>query len=231
MSDESNGAIQRYDQTHLGRILQKAIELQEQGGSAASRPEGLTLAEIEDVAAEVGVSAPYVRRAAALVRISSGERVSRYYGAPVRLRHEATVGQQLRVEQLAAMGDAIGRVLGRHGEMREVFGALEWHRRDDLGSIRVSVVPGDGQTHLVAEADRKPAADLMVAFVPASGAIVGGILAGVLHVGGAAATIATVVAGGVAGIGIQRWWLRRMAARWRARLGALVDRLGQHLQS
>ncbi|MEE8175809.1 MAG: hypothetical protein V3T97_04300, partial [Gemmatimonadota bacterium] len=57
-----------YTEKEVGLILRRATELQRSEPSARD-PAGLTLAELEEVATEVGIDARYLRRAAAELEV------------------------------------------------------------------------------------------------------------------------------------------------------------------
>ena len=68
---EDERSSRRYSEKEIGLILRRATEFQRSEPSAAD-PTGLTLAELQEVASEVGIDPAYLRRAAAELETGSG---------------------------------------------------------------------------------------------------------------------------------------------------------------
>ena len=112
----------RFDEREAGKILARVAELGERRRDDAKT--GLTRAELEDVAAELGYERALVARASAeLARPESDDRL---WGGPTRLRFEARVAGAPSQRTLEHIYDALRRAFGVPGEVSESGGATLW---------------------------------------------------------------------------------------------------------
>src|SRR3954451_16094835 len=102
------GSSRRYSDSETAEILRRA------GEDAASNPEhgALTLVEIEQIAAEVGIDRRSVRRAAAAIeRPGSSSRIAeRLAGGPLRLELEQAFHGPLASERASQAVAAVRRI-------------------------------------------------------------------------------------------------------------------------
>lgn len=135
----------RFSDEEMSLILREASETREgrRGG-----PEGLSLAQIKDIAAEVGLDPSAVEAAAnRLVLHRAGSRVP-FFRTPVAPEFEREIPGELSPDDMAELVTAIRKVLGRRGITEAELGALEWKARDPMGGRYVSVLPKGGTTRL-----------------------------------------------------------------------------------
>ena len=93
----------RYGDKDVARILKRATELQRAEPGAAD-PEGLTLAELSEIAEKAGIDPTFLQRAAAEVstRTPASSFVAKRAGAPMSPSVERVVPGELRPEHLHA---------------------------------------------------------------------------------------------------------------------------------
>lgn len=136
----------RFTDDEVALILRDASEAQE--GRPARAGEGLTLAQLKEIAAEVGLDPAQVEAAARrLVRSPSGARVP-FWGTPVAPEFEREFPGELSPDDAAELVTTIRKVLGRRGISGSELGALEWKAQDAMGGRYVSVLSRDGTTRL-----------------------------------------------------------------------------------
>lgn len=176
-------AARRYGDREVARILKRATELQRAEPSAAD-PEGLTLAELADIAREAGIDPALLRRAATEVDLGGGRSTMwrRLAGAPVMLQLEHSVEGEIPSERFDALIPIIQQATEGQGTASAVGRTLTWssHTTDNTTSQQILVTSADGRT-LVRWEER---------FGGLAGALFGGILGGGgigLGAGGAAA--------------------------------------------
>ncbi len=144
----------RYDDKELAAILRAASEAQAEGISPDDS-KGLTLPEIEKLAAEVGIDPRHV--AAAAERLEGAPRGSRpfaLFGALASERLDRT-GEGAFDE--TGWEDAIGELrkcFGSAGEVSRVGSSREWLARTDMGSAHLTAQPRGGQTRFRLSLDR-----------------------------------------------------------------------------
>ena len=215
--------VRRYDETQFALILRKAAESQ---ARETARPmgTGLSLSEIEGIAAEAGIEPRFVRQAVTAV---AGERrgaIARIVGFPFRFDAQHVVQGELPHGTLSTMVDALQTAHGRPGTAREVLGGVEWKARDTWGTTHASVRRTGAETRIHISADRSETAAVLITLAPFAGLAAGGILASVVDASAGLATAAITINGGLAGLAAARAVWSGVARRWRQRVDVLLDR-------
>jgi len=207
-------------------ILRKAFELQDPDSGTTS-PDGMSLAEIQAVAREVGLDPVVVERAAALVQQHSIGTLGRLFGGPTiyELLHSAD-GEVPR-EDYGKLVEAIRRVLGHQGQVAELLGSLEWQTVGDPSQIHVTISPRDGRTAVRVFADRG-SAGLLTYLLPGIAGLLG------IGIGGAILEPTTLVGvGSLIGVSLGGAWLtgrtiwKATTAKFRIRIDNLMRGLSQ----
>jgi hypothetical protein len=109
-----------YDEREVGKILERATELQRQEPARAAESGGLSLEELEEIALETGIDPRHLRRAA--VELDSGEidpsGWDRLVGDHTTLVYEATVPGELGRDDFEGVVSAIQQVARGPGRPR-----------------------------------------------------------------------------------------------------------------
>jgi hypothetical protein len=211
----------RFDEKEFALILRRAAQLQ-QSDAAGPRGSGLSLAEIESIAAEAGIDPAYVRQAVVAVSSDTATIGRRLMGAPARFQDQRQLPAPLDREALAAALDVARDEFGRHGATREVLDGVEWTARDDYGNAWIAIRARGGPPRVVAGADRTNAAWVLGTLLPIGGLIAGNALAALAGLDPSITPTIIGAAGGL--IGARALW-RRTATRWQARVQRVLDRL------
>ena len=148
----------RYSDTELSRLLKVAAELQqsdEAGRSVAREGGGMTLATLQEVAAEAGIEPRYVQLAAA--RIDSPEPTGlerSLAGTPLLVRAERIIPGELREEDYEQIVAEIEMATDVPGNASMVGHTLTWKSEAsdrELRPLRITVASRDGETRIKAE--------------------------------------------------------------------------------
>ena len=145
-------AKRRYSEQELGMLIQRATELQAEHETAVHHH--LTLQEIEQIAAEIGVDPQHLRAAARELAVGQQPDVRRgFWGGPFYATHEAVVEGVLTEAQWAQMVLEMERALGTSGKVRAIGPARTWeHTLKDMGTVlagtHLSVTPTDGEVSI-----------------------------------------------------------------------------------
>lgn len=134
---------ERFDDQEVSLILRRALEADE-----ARDGRGLTLAELKEIAAEVGISPDQVETAA--LSVQAERRVPRGGRIRTTSRYEVSVNGEIRPESRPELLRAIRRALGRHGIVTDEMGGLQWQARDYFGGRYVTVHSEEGRTRVEA---------------------------------------------------------------------------------
>ncbi len=237
----------RFDDEEVALILRRAAELQEAQPGAGSQ--GMTLADLEEVAREAGLDPSLVRRAAAEVGdagttgaaaapLTGG---SRFLGAPTVLRAERIIDGELAVDEFETLLDEIRSTFNDVGSFSTLGRTLAWrsspgmHGRHGGGArqINVTIVIRGGQTGIRVEESTGQFAGglfggLMGGLGGGGGSIAMGIGIGALHSALAVLGIWGAFIGG--SYGLARTIFVTTSRRRAAALAALADRLAEYVQ-
>ena len=216
---------ERYTEQQLVEILRRAAERQE---GLTSEPDGrFSLAEIQQIASEVGIAPSHVASAAAEVLDPAPVPVSGVLGAPTVFRFERWLDGELPTSAIGELLDIARREVGIHGQVNEVLDTVEWRGRTGLGLTFVSIARRNRRTKIVVYIARTEAAGIVVSSSILGGvmawAVIGGALvvpaAGPLAIA-AAAAVSLGWAGGGTWLAMRGIW-RRSARSWAPRVDAL----------
>lgn len=230
----------RYGDKEVGLILKRAAELQRQEPAAGTDGGGLTLPELEEIAAEAGIDPRYLRRAAAEVdsggaKFESGK-ASYFLGAPLTIELERTLTGEVPEEEFSIFVPDIQQAAGGHGQASALGRTFTWQSSTPSGerSLQVTVTSRDGKTRIRIEERLSNLAGQLFGGMLGGGG--GGIGLGIgLGVGiGALQSAAFAIAWPVSIIGGAYLLARSIytsTARKRQRvLRDLLDRLTEHIE-
>ncbi len=224
----------RFSDREAAVILRRAVELQEKAGGSGSGTaitdsRGLTLEQLRQVAAEVGVDPRYVTAAAE----SGGQqaRGGRLLGGPISIQHLQVLPGRTDPAHMQAIIDEIRRVTGQHGKITQVADSIEWFGKDAMGGSFVSVSSVGNETRIRAMGNRTEGA-LLVYTLAGTAALFGAMLAGdLLGPFGVEAVIPGVsaVIGG-AYLSARAIWSRHVR-KWDQRLRGMVGAVAGIVES
>jgi hypothetical protein len=223
--------VRRYSDREFALILRTASETPE-GPDPAPPRAGLTLSEIQEIAAEVGIDPQRVSRAAALLPRTTETTFVRLMGGHPRQRLEHTIPGTVPPEGMRRVVDVARRTLEAQGETREVLGALEWKGGSSVATVTVSIAPGEERTTLQASTDRTESAAGIYAGMGFPLAVViaaalGKLVFGETGVGVAAAFFSALPPS----LLLTRTLWKRSTKKWRERLSDLMDRMTKEAEA
>ena len=150
---ESGEHRRRYGDKEVGLILKRAAELQSQEPASAAGG-GLSLRELEEIAAEAGIDPGSLRRAAAELDAGKAamhdEAAARFLGGPPTIRYGRTLHGELSTESLEKLVVPIQRAAESHGQAGVLGGTLTWQSKssDEMRSLQVTVASRNGRTRI-----------------------------------------------------------------------------------
>ncbi len=150
----------RYSDEEFALILRKASELQERGPRPPSSRGGMSLAEIQAIAAEAGIDAQLVAQTASLLPTRGSDRAARVLGGPSSYHLEHSTAGEISQEDLGRFLDVIRRVTKHQGQGTRVLDSLEWRTVGEVSQIHINVTARDGQTRVQIIGDRQAAGAL-----------------------------------------------------------------------
>lgn len=152
---EPNHLPRRYEEAEVAKILKRATELQREEPVRARGSEGITLAELEEIAGEVGIDARLLRRAAVELDAGAGEPTgwTRLLGEQVTLLQETTVPGEIPDSEFERLIPVIQEMAQDFGQPSLLGRTLTWRAESasKSRSLQVLVSSRDGRTHLRVE--------------------------------------------------------------------------------
>lgn len=236
---EPNPSHRRYSEKEVTRLLRRATELQ-RAMPIAPASNGLTLAELEDVATEAGLDPALLRQAAAELDVgslpSAGSGIGVHLaGAPFRTVIERTLVGEVPATAFASMVPLIQMAADAPGQASQVGNTLTWQSQNPSNprSLQILIAAHSGQTLIrIEERYGALAAGLFGGFVGGGSGVslgVGGAIAGTL---GSAALAVALPVGIITGtFFVIRRVFRSIVRRRRGVLEKLLDTLGEQAVS
>jgi hypothetical protein len=217
-----------YSEKQVGAILRRAVERSVAAGAEGSS--GISLAEMERIAAEIGIDPQHVRAAAVDV---SGRSTTGTSGV---IDLEQIVPAELTEEAWDSILAELRRIFGDAGITSAVGRAREWDLRQETANIHASLVSRNGSTRVHLMENHSTAVSLAwglwttFSLLAVFLAVVGGAKAGGLD----QALINSLITGGVSGaafmgirVSAQRWH-RRQQERMEGLLQRVTGLIRQH---
>jgi hypothetical protein len=215
-----------YSDEEVEVILRRALAPRATRLAPAGSRDGITLAQLEDVAREAGIDPMRVREAATSLDIAPDTGAgSVVFGPPVSYVFDRQVEGEVPPENLSAVVAAARRLTKSRGSTREVGDWLEW--QSDSKIIHLSVKPEDGRTSVQLMADGGFRA------VGIWGATALATLLTIVGIGAETAGISLLEILGIAGGGftLARTTWEIVGRRARARYTALAERLTNEISA
>lgn len=138
-----------YGEQEIGRILKRATELQHHEPTAPTAA-GMTLDELQEIAAEAGIAPDYVRRAA--LEVDSGRPDHSFWadvvGADLNLIRETTLQGEVRDDGFERIAAAVQTASREHGQPSLLGRTLTWRAEtsNKTRTIQLVVTSRDGET-------------------------------------------------------------------------------------
>lgn len=201
----------RFGDDEVQKILEAAAELQERSGALGTgSARGLTIQELRQVAAEVGIDPHFVDIAATDVDAPMEKRGSAWMGGPDSWHFRTSVPGEIEDEEREQIVLALRSLMGQQGEIGEVFGRMEWTSNDGMGPVIIGVSSRDGATEIDMTANRAGEAGLYHGLgIPIGGVVGGAVLAASFGLSG------PLVLTAIAGMSAASYGLTRLV--WRKR--------------
>jgi hypothetical protein len=217
------GAARRFTDKEVAIVLRKASELEDRAGEGGGS--GLSLQDLEEIAAEVGISRDAIGKAVAHLD-SRARRRNPLAGGPLTRRAIRVVPGEMDEASMARVIRHVDSSTDAVGSVTEALGSTRWTSADRFRALQVSLTPERGETTV--QVVERTAARLrrLAHLVPASlGAALTAGSIGALNP--SSGTVAALIAMGFAAGG----FLGRLGWGWlSARSGERVERLATQLE-
>jgi hypothetical protein len=146
----------RYTDREFALIVRKAFELEEQAPRTVAGRDGLTIEEMQSIAAEVGLEPGAIEAAAALVPAERSGAAATALGAPESWTWELRFDHPLDEDAGDVFLQTIRRILSQRGEVRRVGNVVEWKSVGRSDHIWITLSSHDDATVVEITGDRRP---------------------------------------------------------------------------
>jgi hypothetical protein len=218
-------APKRYTEREFSLILAKAAELAGSSHAVGRSEDGLTLKEITSIAAEAGLDADSIARAARLIPDEGQPSVlHQVMGGALRVRRGFDLPGELTNERAQRILNSARRATQTHGVGDADSSGVSWNTR--AGHVFVSAQGAAAETRIHVTVDHRAA--LIVPFLLGGVGVVATLYTAVAAGDSGFANPYLVLAGGW-GIAAALVWsaVRRIARKTRATLERLIEAIGE----
>lgn len=203
---------------------------------ARARGDGLSLADMKEIAAEAGLDPALVEKAARHVEPRyTATGLERVVGAPVKIRMGAEFDTPLTLERADRLLALVRAAAEQQGEGSANGSGLTWHSVGEGTQMLVTIHEADGRTELRVVADRTGALAIVSTFgiLGSLGASVAVLLAGELSGIQLHPLIGVGVMAGAAGgvLATARAVWKATSAQVTARVSSLMDTIGKSIEA
>lgn len=139
-------------------ILKEAVK--RAPSRALAKSEGLSLAELKSIGAEVGIDPSRLEDAARTITLRKRNHPNKFLGGPTVLNFERKVEGVFDPEDTPEILSVIRRSMGQQGEVEEIRGSLEWSTKGEAGESYVTLSSRDGTTTIQGSSNLSGAAVL-----------------------------------------------------------------------
>jgi hypothetical protein len=232
MSRREEGSVtidksRRFTDKEVALVLRKASELEEAEGTGPGG--GLSLLDLEQIAAEVGISREVLNRAVAALDNKAG-------GNPFargQLVHQVirAVDGELSENSVSELIQHVDGTSDQVGVVSEALGSIQWTARDRFRTYQVSIKPSEGETRIRVIERATARLRTFVATVPTmmGAALVAGSIGGFDPSSGMVAILTAM--GAVAGAVVGRVLWRQVSSGSEARVKQLAADLTRQAEA
>jgi hypothetical protein len=213
----------RFSEQEVSLVLQRAAEIEARSGVPAEA-RGLTLRDLEGVAAEVGIRPESLARAVAELQASGVAKGTPLAGPSPSQKAIRAVTAQISREELSNLVRYVEDAVGKPGTVTEALDTVRWTSADRFLTTQVSIATSTDTTITVHERYEDRLRPMLHGIPTAWGTILGIGVAGSIGIAGLP-LVALLGAGAAAGFGAGRAVWTLLASRSRRRVDQLANDL------
>jgi hypothetical protein len=215
----------RFSEQEVSLVLQRAAEIEARSGVPAEA-RGLTLRDLEDVAAEVGIRPESLARAVGELQSRGLATGTSLAGLSPSQKAIRAVPAELSREELGELVRHVEDAVGKPGTVTEALETVRWTSADRFLTTQVSIATSTDTTITVHERYEDRLRPMLHGIPTAWGAVLGMGVAGSIGIAGLA-LVAIIGAGAAAGFGAGRAVWTQIAKRSRNRVDRLANDLSE----
>lgn len=216
----------RFTEQEAAAIFERAADAQASGGKSLAPAEGMTLAELQAIGAEVGIPAELVAKAAtSLARAGSAGTTRTFLGLPIGVGRTVELGRKLSEEEWERLVVDLRETFEARGVIRSEGSFRQWTN----GNLQALLEPTPAGHRLRLKTYKSDVRVLMTAGIGsvAVGAVMGALALLVGPGEGAAGPTGLLIAMGLGLIGLGGWRLAGWARLRRRQMEEIAARIAE----
>ncbi len=187
------------------------------------------MAEVRDIAGEVGLEARFIDQAAASLTLTAEGAYTGLLGGPMRTQIGETFDRPLTDGEQMEVVEAVRGLLNHHGRIKEVMGSVEWNTVGRMTQVMVTVTSTDHDSSIRVSNDASGLAALTWVGSITAGLVMGGVAITALDPSSLLMTASLLGTGGAIGLGVARTIWSRTTKVLRRKSERLRDEIVQRL--
>lgn len=215
----------RFSEQEVSLVLQRAAEIEARDGVPAEA-RGLTLGDLEDVAAEVGIRPESLARAVAELQARGLDKGTSLTGPSPSQKAIRAVATEVSREGLRELIARAEDAVGKPGTVTEALDTVRWTSADRFLTTQVSIAASSDTTITVHERYQDRLRPMLHALPTFWGGLLGIAVGGSIGIA-VLPLVAVVGAGAVVGLGTGRAVWTLLAKRSRNRVDRLANDLSE----
>lgn len=222
----------RFTDQEVALVLRRAAELEERKAQPQMITRGLTLAQLQEIAAEVGIRPDIVAQAAAELQVR--RRNVSIFGPPTVSKQIRAIPRKLSADEVQRLIQLVEASDVGTGTVTEALGSVRWTSVTGgqrlQSTTQVVITPGEDETQIQVTQRQPARLPALLHLLPAGWGAMGGVAVmgslGLAAVPAFAAVVSGMVVGGAVGRGL--WYLAagRTARRVARLAGELAEEAG-----
>jgi hypothetical protein len=217
----------RFNEAEVAAILERATTRDESGRQAVPTGEGLTLAQLQDIGREIGISPQVIAESAELLDDDARTGTRRFLGLPMGVERTVPLRRRLSDEEWERIVVELREVFDARGVLRQQGGSL---RQWTNGNLQALLELTDNAQRVRLRTVKGNARGLIAIGLGVFGAASWGIASAVLSGAGNNPSLVTELAGiaaaGAGLVGVTSVRLVLWAQRRREQMAAVAQRIG-----
>jgi len=214
----------RFTDREVALVLRRAAEL-DKASPGGGTGRGLSVEELREIAAEVGIEPSLVTRAVEELESRGGLEPLALLGPPAVRRETRAVPAELTREQLKELIRIMDRAIPSQGTVTEALDSVRWNSSNRTKSTLVAVEPGDGETTLRVEEGYADHIRPICHFIPMAYGLFAGLVTALEFGQGSMVGIVGALLGSALGYGVGDGIWRTLSAGSARRVRSLAAKL------
>jgi hypothetical protein len=210
-------STRRYNEAEVAAIFERATEAQQAGPTPSATGEGMSLAELQEIGREVGISAESIALAARTLGQQAAPEARTVLGLPIGVARTVYHDRKLTEEEWERVVVTLRETFNARGVVKAQGSLRQWTN----GNLQALLEPTESGHRIRLRTTKGGAAAGMMGGIVLTAVSAAGLLAGVVQ--GDPGAFATMGPVGLAGVAMFAWTALRLPGWARTRRGQMEE--------